>query len=74
MTKVLVATEKPFAPEAVSQIKQIVEGAGFEFALLEKYTNIETLLEAVKDADAMIIRSDKASQEVINAAKELKII
>jgi len=69
MTKVLVATEKPFAPEAVSQIKQIVEGAGFEFALLEKYTNIETLLEAVKDADAMIIRSDKASQEVINAAK-----
>lgn len=74
MTKVLVATEKPFAAEAVDQIKQIIEEAGFQFATLEKYTQNEQLLEAVKDADAIIIRSDKASKEVIDAAVNLKII
>lgn len=74
MTKVLVATEKPFAPAAVSQIQQIVEAAGFEFAKLEKYTEKSELLAAVKDADALIIRSDKATKEVIEAAPNLKII
>jgi len=74
MTKVLVATEKPFAPAAVSQIKEIVENAGFEFALLEKYNGQEALIDAAKDAKAMIIRSDKATKEVLDAAKELKII
>lgn len=74
MTKVLVATEKPFAPEAVSQIKEIVENAGFDFALLEKYESKEELLKAVADATAMIIRSDKATKEILDAAKELKII
>ena len=74
MTKVLVATEKPFAPAAVGQIKQIVEDAGFEFAILEKYTDKSELLEVVKDVDALIIRSDKATKEVILAAPKLKII
>lgn len=74
MTKVLVATEKPFAPAAVAQIKQIVEDAGFDFASLEKYTDKAELLAAVKDADALIIRSDKATKEVIEAASNLKII
>lgn len=74
MTKILVATEKPFAPAAVSQIKDIIDHAGFEFALLEKYETKEELLEAVKDATAMIIRSDKATKEVLDAAKDLKII
>jgi D-3-phosphoglycerate dehydrogenase len=74
MTKVLVATEKPFAPAAVSQIKDIIDHADFEFALLEKYETKEELLEAVKDATAMIIRSDKATKEVLDAAKDLKII
>lgn len=74
MTKVLVATVKPFAPAAVSQIKQIVEGAGFEFALLEKYDDQQALVEASKNASAMIIRSDKATKEVLDAARELKII
>lgn len=74
MTKVLVATEKPFAPAAVSQIKEIVENAGFEFALLEKYDGQQAFIEASKDATAMIIRSDKATKEVLEAAKELKII
>lgn len=74
MTKVLVATEKPFAPEAVSQIKDVVIKAGYEFALLEKYESQEALIEAAKTADAMIIRSDKATKEVLDAAKNLKII
>ncbi len=74
MTKVLVATEKPFAAAAVEGIKETVENAGFEFALLEKYEGQETLIEAAKTADAMIIRSDKATKEVLDAAKNLKII
>jgi len=74
MTKVLIATEKPFAPAAVNQIRPIVENAGFELALLEKYTDKSELLSAVADADALIIRSDKITEEVIAAAKNLKIV
>ncbi len=74
MTKVLIATEKPFAPAAVSQIKEVFDKAGYEVALLEKYTDKADLLAAVKDVDAMIIRSDKATKEVIDAAENLKII
>ena len=72
--KVLVATEKPFAPVAVEGIKKEVEAAGFELALLEKYTEKAQLLDAVKDADALIIRSDKVTAEVLDAAKNLKIV
>ncbi len=72
--KVLVATEKPFAAAAVKGIKKITEDAGYEFALLEKYTDKSQLLDAVKDADALIIRSDKVDEEVFNAAKNLKIV
>ncbi|HCY00863.1 MAG TPA: 3-phosphoglycerate dehydrogenase [Bacteroidales bacterium] len=74
MAKVLVATEKPFAKEAVEGIKKIVEGAGFELALLEKYTDKADLLKAVADVDAMIVRSDKVTADVIEAAKKLKIV
>ncbi|WP_282038673.1 NAD(P)-dependent oxidoreductase [Saccharicrinis aurantiacus] len=74
MAKVLVATEKPFAKVAVEGIKEIVDKAGFEFALLEKYTDKSELLEAVKDADALIVRSDKVTQEVVDAASNLKIV
>ncbi len=74
MKKVLVATEKPFASEAVNAIRGIVEKAGYQLVLLEKYTENAQLLEAAKDADAMIIRSDIASREVIEAAPKLKII
>ena len=74
MAKVLVATEKPFAKAAVEQIKALVEEAGFEFALLEKYTDKQQLLDAVKDATALIVRSDKVTREVLDAAKELKIV
>lgn len=72
--KVLVATEKPFAAAAVNGIKAEIEGAGNELVLLEKYTETCQLLNAVKDADAMIVRSDKVTPEVLDAAKQLKIV
>lgn len=72
--KILVATEKPFAAAAVNGIKAEIEGAGNELALLEKYTDKQQLLDAVADADALIIRSDKVTPEVLDAAKQLKIV
>ncbi|MCF0210579.1 MAG: 3-phosphoglycerate dehydrogenase [Bacteroidales bacterium] len=74
MTKVLVATEKPFAKAAVDGIREIVEGAGFELALLEKYTDVNDFYKAVADADALIVRSDKVTKEVIDHANNLKIV
>lgn len=74
MAKVLVATEKPFAAVAVKGIREAVENAGFELALLEKYTSKAELLDAVKDVDAIIIRSDIIDAEVLDAAKQLKIV
>lgn len=72
--KVLIATEKPFAPVAVEGIRKEVENAGYELALLEKYTEKAQLLAAVADVDALIIRSDKIDNEVLDAAKNLKIV
>lgn len=72
--KVLVATEKPFAAVAVSGIKEIVEAAGYEFALLEKYGSPAELAEAAKTADALIVRSDKVTAELLAAAPKLKIV
>ena len=72
--KILIATEKPFAPVAVNGIREIVEGAGYECAVLEKYTEKSQLLEAVADANALIIRSDKVDAEVMAHAPQLKIV
>lgn len=72
--KVLVATEKPFAKAAVDGIREIVEKAGHQLALLEKYTDVADFYKAVADADALIVRSDKVTKEVIDAAKQLKIV
>lgn len=72
--KVLIATAKPFAAEAVQGIKKEFEGMGHEVVLLEKYETNEQLLDAVKDVDAMIVRSDKITAEVLDAAKNLKIV
>lgn len=72
--KVLIATEKPFAPVALDGIKKEVDNGGNQLLLLEKYTDKSQLIEAVADADALIVRSDKITPEVIDAAKELKII
>ena len=74
MTKVLVATDKPFAPVAVKGIRRVVEEAGFDLALLEDYTSQDDFINAVADADAVIIRSDKADKAVIDAGAKLKII
>ena len=74
MTKVLVATDKPFAPVAVKGIRKVVEEAGFELVLLEGYTAQEEFIRAVADVDAVIIRSDKADKSVIDGGNKLKII
>lgn len=76
MRKIVVATVKPFAPAAVKKITKIFNkaGSGYELELLEKYTGRNDLLKAVSDASALIVRSDKVDAEVIEAAKELKII
>jgi len=73
MHTVLIATDKPFAKIAVNGIGEIIKKAGFEFKLLEKYTAKEQLLEAMKDVDAVIVRSDIIDEEVIKAAGKLKI-
>ena len=74
MSKILIATEKPFSPDAVGGIKDILQFAGYEVNLLESYTEKAQLLEAVADAAALIVRSDKIDDEVMAAAPELKII
>jgi D-3-phosphoglycerate dehydrogenase len=72
--KILVATEKPFAKLAVDGIRKIVEEADCELCLLEKYTDVTELYKAVTDVDALIVRSDKVTKEVIDAAQNLKIV
>lgn len=74
MKKVLVATEKPFASAAITRIKQITAEAGFELLLLEKYKDHSALINAAGQADAIIVRSDIINRQVIEAAKNLKIV
>lgn len=72
--KVLVATEKPFAKAAIDGIRTIIEAAGYELCLLENYTDTKAFYAAIEDADALIVRSDQVTCDVINAAKKLKIV
>lgn len=74
MKKILIATQKPFAPIAVSQMKTIAEEKGYAVEVFEKYAEQSDYVNAVSDCDAMIIRSDKATKEVLDAAKNLKVI
>ncbi len=74
MKKVLVATEKPFAPAAVDGIREVLDKAGYELVLLEKYESPEEWKQAAADVDAMIIRSDKATSDIILSAPNLKVI
>ncbi len=74
MKKVLVATEKPFAPAAVDGIREVLDKAGYELVLLEKYTSADEWKKAAADVDAMIIRSDKATADIIASAPKLKVI
>jgi len=71
---ILVATEKVFAPDAIRQIREVIEAAGFRLTLLENYKNVSELLGAVSDVDAMIVRSDMVTSEVLDSAKKLKIV
>jgi len=72
--KILVATEKPFVPAAISLIREVVKTAGYDLALLESYKDISDLLKAVADADALIVRSDLVTARVLDAAKKLRIV
>ena len=72
--KILVATEKAFVPGAIRQIREVIEAAGFKLELLENYKQISELLDAVSDADAMIVRSDMVTAQVLDASKKLKIV
>lgn len=72
--KVLILTEKPFAPEAVKSIRQVIETAGMEAAVLEKYTDKSQALDAIREADALIIRSDIVDAGLLDAARKLKIV
>ena len=74
MNKVLIATEKPFAPAAVEQIKQVLDGAGYQLILLEKYTEVEEFKSSVCDVQALIVRSDKVTRDIVEAAGKLKIV
>ena len=74
MTKILVATDKPFAPVAVKGIRKVIDEAGFELALLEAYTSPDDFAKAIADADAVIVRSDKTDKSIIDAGNNLKII
>ncbi len=74
MAKVLIATVKPFSAEAVEEVKGVFKEAGYEVEVLSKYPEQSDLVSAVEDVDALIIRSDKVDREVIEAAKNLKIV
>ena len=72
--KILVATDKPFAAVAVEGIRKEIENAGMELVLLEKYGEKAKLIDAVKDVEGLIVRSDIIDAEVLDAAKNLKIV
>jgi D-3-phosphoglycerate dehydrogenase len=74
MKKILIATEKPFAPAAVSQMKELIDNAGYQLVLLEKYDNKQMLIDAINQADAVIIRSDKITEEVLAGSNQLKVV
>ncbi|HSM46311.1 MAG TPA: hypothetical protein VK872_00735, partial [Draconibacterium sp.] len=74
MKTVLIATDKPFANTAIHKIRKVINKAGYNLKLLEKYTSKQELLDAVQDADALIVRSDIIDDEVFEAAKNLKIV
>ena len=71
--KILVFTEKPFAPKAVKAIENTINASGNEMKLVEMGTR-QDLLEAVADVEGLIVRSDKIDAEVMDHAPKLKVI
>lgn len=74
MKRVLIATDKSFAPVATKKIGKVFKKAGYNVELLENYTSKAELLTAVKNAEALIVRSDIVDAAVLEAAQELKIV
>jgi D-3-phosphoglycerate dehydrogenase / 2-oxoglutarate reductase len=74
MKKILLATDKPFAESAVDGIREIIQDAGYEMMLLEKYTSHQQFMEAAKSANALIVRSDIVDKALITAASQLEIV
>jgi D-3-phosphoglycerate dehydrogenase len=72
--KILLATEKAFAPVAVASMREVIDSAGFELCLLENYKSSSELLSAVSEVDGMIVRSDQVNSSVLDAASKLKIV
>ncbi len=72
--KILIATQKPFAKKAVEEISEICKNSEYEMILLEKYAEQADLIKAIENVEAVIIRSDKITQEVIENAKKLEIV
>ncbi len=71
---VLIVTVKPFAPKAVEEIKKIADSKGYNIELLESYSGKDQIIEKLPGFDAIIIRSDKIDEEIINSSNDLKII
>ena len=72
--KILVATEKPFAPAAIEQIRAVVWAEDHELVLLENYKSVSEFQSAISDTDALIVRSDQVTEEILSAARKLKIV
>ena len=73
-SEILLATEKPFTKETVEDIKKLVEKSGNTFKLLEKYKTKQELMDSIKDANAIIVRSDKITKEIMDSSNNLKVI
>ena len=72
--KIVVATEKPFAPVAIEKIREVISSAGYHFILLENYKDVSELTSVITDADGLIVRSDRVTEEILNEARKLRIV
>lgn len=71
---VLLACEKPFSAAARDEVVAIIKQAGYTANVLESYKGKGPLLDAIANADAAIVRSDVIDAEVLEAAKNLKLV
>lgn len=74
MTKVLIATEKPFAEKAINPILSVLKEAGYHVDILENYNSVEYLCQSIRDADALMVRSDLVDRAVLDCAAHLRLI
>lgn len=74
MNKIVVLTEKPFASDAVNKMSDIAKAENFDIKFVENYKAKEEAYEGVKDAEALIVRSDIVDKDLISHAPNLKIV